>query len=563
MCPNFGILYDSPEHAEDIDRHYRVAHENGQIDAIQCRMCESQGRLHAMPSLRPIVRHFLSQSLPFADCPNASCRHHGLNAFEFFWGVPGERGRPYKKVREHSLKCNACQKGFSLGTALNVTRTPSFDTSIERILHSVGEGRPVTDGRGSGTPVARHYRRLDVSAERLRDYHSYRNAFLLKPGFCGQEQRPAVVQTDIMRLSLARRGKGKSRVRLLDVIVSVIKLKGTHFVLAAHPFFLPRDRCPDGTAQGEDKEGVPRLERRWDGIRTILDDDLPDYDPEKPAPRLPDTGQRGLYMRTPYAEVAHFLVVRRMLALFPRTLHYMDSSQSLFRSALVAMREDVRSGRAQIAVFQCDRDGEADIRDSVSREEELRRAFDEAEEKRRSKVADERGAAAHMDESILRARAWRYGALGADNLGKELWLDFPPDVRKLPVSRTLWLTRRPQDTFEGGKELLLGTTLQAVDSQISQMRDRVDSLKRPKNVAKGRGYKGVNVSADVACGELWAFLLRRNYGRRPGVSKKTHIPGVVMGMTGRSKAPVKLHKIATNFRLGVEQAKETSLWMAP
>ena len=46
-------------------------------------------------------------------------------------------------------------------------------------------------------------------------------------------------------------------------------------------------------------------------------------------------------MRSPYAEVAHFLVVRKMLDRF-ETIHcYMDGAKELYGAALVAFRDRI------------------------------------------------------------------------------------------------------------------------------------------------------------------------------------------------------------------------------
>ena len=63
------------------------------------------------------------------------------------------------------------------------------------------------------------------------------------------------------------------------------------------------------------------------------------------------------------------------------------------------------------------------------------------------------------DARVL-AGLWRHAARGAnDSRGGFAWLDFPPDSKQYPRSRTLWLTRKPTDTDGDGAELLLGATL--------------------------------------------------------------------------------------------------------
>ena len=84
MCENFGVLYGS-DAGGDIHPRYKVVYteeKTPEIIRITCRYCTADIPLYPVQSLRPIVRHFLSESLPFADCPIEDCDNHGRNVFE-------------------------------------------------------------------------------------------------------------------------------------------------------------------------------------------------------------------------------------------------------------------------------------------------------------------------------------------------------------------------------------------------------------------------------------------------------------------------------------------------
>ena len=70
-----------------------------------------------------------------------------------------------------------------------------------------------------------------------------------------------------------------------------------------------------------------------------------------------DEGQLGREILSPYAEVAHFLVVDRMLSQFGRRFFYMDTSRDLFDSAVLAMRDSVRRRRVEIVLYQHEKEG--------------------------------------------------------------------------------------------------------------------------------------------------------------------------------------------------------------
>lgn len=71
---------------------------------------------------------------------------------------------------------------------------------------------------------------------------------------------------------------------------------------------------------------------------------------------LPDMGRNGLFIRSPYAELAHFLVVDKMLGRFPRVHFVMDGDKALCMAALTELRKSVLSGRVEVAAFQHDKE---------------------------------------------------------------------------------------------------------------------------------------------------------------------------------------------------------------
>ena len=352
MCANFGILYGSAEGPGGDELRYRPRYRHKRLVGIDCRSCGQYIRLYAAGAVRPLARHFLSESLPFADCPNEDCGNHGVNGFEYYGRNFGGRGRPYRQNRAHRLTCNECKTSISLGVARDLSDTPDVRQRVKELIHSVSQHRPVTDAFESDLGIATYYRRLLRLSARLRDYLAYRNSFLLKPGFCGQEERTARGYTDVFQLSLNKLGEGPTRSQLVNLIASVVALDRTYFILAAHLCFLPDSKAPSLLELDVDTQTVDPLERRWEGLITLLDDGPTIGKDGELLPTLADAGHPGFLMRSPYAEVAHFLVVQRLLSRFSRTFHYTDASADLSTSALVAMRDGVRSGRVQIALFQ-------------------------------------------------------------------------------------------------------------------------------------------------------------------------------------------------------------------
>ena len=215
--------------------------------------------------------------------------------------------------------------------------------------------RNILDGLYASRSVSDTYDQFDISpvvyyaslrriAARLRDYHSFRNAALRRPEG-PHSDGPAHVYTDVMEVSLQAYRRDR-RHAILGVIVSTMMARRKIFVLGAHPYFLPAHLCPeDDLARDESR---PEWERRWCSVLhadTPVDPDLSDDEMEKAEP---DVDRGGYFIVPPYAQVAHFLVVQKMLSRFDNIHWYMDGARELSKAALVALRGRILVGGASV-----------------------------------------------------------------------------------------------------------------------------------------------------------------------------------------------------------------------
>ena len=655
MCPNFGQHWGTEPGSDGwTDSRYEFTDniEDGlPAKKIVCRYCGVDHPVHAARSIRPIARHFLAESLPFADCVHEDCENHGRNVFEVMGGdARGRRVRvPYTKGGPHRVRCNGrrrstgekCDASITLGSTPPVgQRSAEKWNDTELALHLIRLGLSQTHAEGFYLTPDFFQRSRSNFGRQFRDYHAYRNASLLKPGEHGFEDSTAVVVTDVLQVSLKRFGIGPSRTQRLNVIVSVLRLKlkkkarkkakkkgkrkkTIWFVLAAHICYLPalwprmlKSQTRELKEQwhgslkdmeleelGRDIRGNGRLLRRWAALHTVLDakdsvrieplkqrksqkrkddaegdDDATDREKVVAiSPGFADGGHHGHMVKSPYAEVAHFLVVRRMLARFKRVHFYTDASYDLTRSVMVAMHDWVSSGRAHMAVVQHKKPGGK--RDTVSddglppmrRKKALPRAMKRMEERFAQRVAEQMeettdtttGEMWGEEERVRRARVavWGQGPQGAGSeKGKFVWLAFPPDTEAYRDCRTFWLSRGPDDTFEDGRDLLIGATLQSVDSACRSLRKRINTFQRPEKAARGVSYVSSPYRVEGAMGELRTYLLMRNYCRRPGTRWANEIiPAAVLGLSDGEEIDVA--DLLWSFRLGVEHAAELSEWL--
>ncbi len=586
MCANFGFLYGSEDEPGDDEARFRVS--DGDPLTLVCRNCGYSPKLHAPLSIRPLARHFLAQSLPFADCPKEECANHGVNVFEYLGKRVGSQRSPYRQIGAHRLACRECERekrakpAFPIGTALGLSASSkSVRENVAKQITAAWEADSVTrtlsetarqDGRKKRKirHVGSYYRRLFAMASQVRDYAAWRNAYLLSPEFGALQTSPVEVHTDVLELSLHRIGDGPSH-KVLKIIASVVNLRRfrTHFLLAAHPYFLPDDKCPDLGALEEDKEYTRFLARRWEGLETALDDrDL--VKDGKIAKDPPTHGYDGHLLRSPYAEVAHFLTVDRMLSRFPRRHYYMDGDRAQYQAALVAMRRQIRDRSVDIALFQHRKKSDSRAGDQPPNhprgrqrrdKPRLRRQFKAMEKRFGKKLRVSSGSLDEDTRALAMAKVWRSAFRGARHAqGSWAWLHYPPGTGHYADCRTLWLTRRPGEGLDEGFDLLLNATLQAVDGNFAYMRYRINSANRPSTSTGGQSYVASSYDPRVVCAEFSMYLFLRNYFRRPAAEEK-HIRAEVMGLIPRDRPVLSPEQAVWSFRLGMKHAREMVRWL--
>ena len=320
----------------------------------------------------------------------------------------------------------------------------------------------------------------------------------------------------------------------------------------------------------------------------------------------PTQAYGGYILKKPYAEVAHFLTVDRLLSGFSERHYYLDGDRSQAQSALVALRRQVRDRSVQIALFQhrkrtkaqkkkerkAAEDGCPTLWAAPTREglQKACAAVDQALQERaasiRSGSAGEQSLSLPLDvgtDAVWEARAWLDWTRGAypkdkkddkDDKNDEnheddednkpwAWLHFPPDRKKFRQCRTFWLTRRPGDTLADGADLLLDSTLVPVDANHGYMRRLVPSGHRPRRGASGRtDYVESPFRPDVVRDYFALYLFFRNYKKRRAARDK-HIRAQVMGLMPADRPVMTIEDAIWSFRLDAGHAREITGWLKP
>ena len=592
MCENFGKDLDVEHHgdigqvsSERYSLTLRQQFREMRVATGKCRYCGMSWHLHSNHAVRTIARHYLSLSLPFAACPDPACENHGVNVFEH-WQDKRGGDRPYRVENAHSVHCRACENNgkkekltFPLGTPRR-TNTGDEGEARERpprlpeeevrerwgeIIEGQYAGRSITDTFDQiGVPHGSYYGALRMIGPRLQDYHSFRNARLLDPA---RERRPGRVHvyTDVMDASLQLYREHRRQV-FLGVIVSTLLRDKKIFILAAHPFCLPLELCKDNAWLVD--EGRPEYEREWASVLhpgTLFKERRTQAELDKTVPVL---GRHGYFISPPYAQLAHFLVVQKMLGRFREIHCYMDGARDLSKAALVAFRDRIIAGRAEIVLYQHDREGKhrrpPESSSAESSAAALERQWDAADARVRKMERKESPLRLGRGEFDPRVRAKVY-AMGHDGgfskRGNFAWLRYPRDTDSYRNCRTLWLTRMPGKSKAQGKAAVSSAKLYPVDSIMNSMRCRIASFARPLlRSSPGRSYRSSYIDPRVLQNELSLYLLRQNYDIRRSQERQA-IPAATWKLRTPKERKLDMLDCAWNFRLGIKHARRISGWL--
>ena len=582
MCSHFGVHYDpqDPDYPNSrSDRHYLVQTLAGQM---KCRYCGQGFTTKSNNALRPVARYFHSLSLPFETCPHRDCGNHGVNVFENHAETGSGYRRHYSKEKgENAVRCRLCKQHITLGQALNLPRQEHDDNTLRQMVADIRKG---VKKRRAIVPLnmrsQTYFNRLGRIGHRVGDYQAWLNARLLSPTLHTRLDFGPVarVYTDVMDATLRRRGKVHGH-RMLKIIVSVLAIEKSHFILAAHPYFLPNEFGPlpeDSHIDAETGGPCADFKARWDCLEHPVHNELKGFAPGKVQKQQADVSRakHGFYIRWTYAETAHFLVVRKMLSRFKRICFYIDGSTSLTQSAMVGLADAIKT--QQVDVVACQRTKkeskaarEDKLRDmgrigGVRRMWWLEHCWSETEHEARKKITGQDEP--NMEQNVVAefpqkaAQAFRSAPRGAcSDAGNWAWLRFPDHFLTGEQHRTLWLTRRAGKAFDDAKDFLVYSTLQPVDSAINSIRNRVRSTFRPEHRAKkGRGMEERYFDPMNVLNELNVHTLSSNYLVTEPDQK--FISSDKLGLTPMRTPVLDPAEATLQFRLGLSHAKTISEW---
>ena len=614
MCKLFGVVFapSGPKGSTEGDPNYTYTPSSGQL---RCQYCQASCAPESNIALRPVLHHFLSLSLPFAACRNPECENYGLNLFENF--TDGKSG-PYRKHRDHSVRCRACGRAFAFGATYGKGNPQAKIPGMRGrylpyiiLAQRLGARLRRVAFEGQIHPET-YYTFAHQIGRRLGDLHAYRTARLLDPQVAEGVYGVARVYTDVAFFAL-RRDSAENKHKLLSVIVSVLALdnrrqanKDTYFILAAHPAFLPKKYCRGAYEEPyiDPVTGGPSAEfaEKWRCLEHPVH--IPFTGTTKRMLRnLPDLSRidEGYYINPLYAHAAHFLVVRKILSRMKKICFFMDGDYKMASVAMAALSDGILKREIDIVLIQrkyrksrkdrsADAPGAMGRARSKTRARALREAWDKTEatvetmlsyagwgmpteEQFRPKPSSLDTVSAPKkkkkrkkpppltDPAQAAAHAFRYAyRYGGFTSGSDwAWLDYPAPVGDGEIAvRSLWLTRMPGKSAHDGKRALFSASMLPIDGAINAMRARTRALTRPSTGGIGRSYVDNFYSPPSLLSELRSYLFFRNFTILS--PEQTFIPARVLGLMGKKETLPATHLLVESFRLGLPEAEKMTQW---
>lgn len=595
MCRNFGVPCES---VADDSRYRR---DPDSPDELECRYCGHGFTPLSNEAIRPVARYFHSTSLPFAACPTADCKNHGVNVFENMFpgrrhGINAYTRNVRRNLEGDRIQCKECESTIRIGEPLRLHRGGDGPQLVEKILEGVllGVNRRALVARrfmrispeDKNLPLIKfpaYYNQLTLIAARLKDYQSWINARFFMPSSSVDFSQTARVSTSVIEIPLPRRFRSeRSRAThlhtTLKFIVSVLVLQRGTYLLAAHPCFLPWEFGPDPKADDMDREtGRPSVDfaHQWDCLEHPVHHRFNFKTPEEMLKNLADVSQYdlGCYVRSPYAEAAHFLVVEKMLRRFRRVSFCFDAGRDRLDAAMVALAPGIAAGRTDVVVTKeepCSKEHAEDDTDAPDSSDSgardpallLKKVWRVTEERVQRKfkshtAADDAPSAKSSIHNRARQAAAAYReALSGDDIGHWAWLDFPPPMKHERSRRTLWATRMIGKTFDDDALIpLLHASLMRGHYAMDAMREHLTSLRSGKAELAAARYSPIQLLID----EARIYLLARNGYQM--TSTQQAVPAAQVGLWANKTPLPYLTNTVLRFRLGIKQAETLTRWM--
>lgn len=516
-CDNFGV---SEEDIQSAKYGYSYNESDG-ILKCQCKRCKQTRTVYSNISVREAFHRCLHNSIPYASCPNPSCKNHYVNLFEHYHDdLKDKREKLYRinvsddKKQYYQARCRNCDKTFTLSKPLRLHtgKRRIWQKEVGYFVYAIVDGSgPSNIMNQMRVSADFYYSQLRAASNALLNYNNF-NIVKLKKGGCAPDRLQ--IYTDCIVCSLKTDRKNE-RHHKMKIIVSSCIQNGRSLVLAFHPLF-DEHTIDDVTFMNDQKQ--PLEQRRFAYLRHRMD--LYRKEGEPAPPFL----EKGHLMNEFYAYMSHFLVLRKLLAQVPSIHLYMDGEASLYNAALNAFSDRVKEKSCDIVVRKMEKDKKgSQARTSIVLDQRFQRIKDKAKrayqkahpgskipeipQLRQFVLAEEMK---RVNEAIKKSSTQKNGELfpepfsriyktaisRANTAGRDFWVTNELTNKHNSDTRMLWLTRtaeRSNTDYE--LNLYLNGSIFYIDNVFSALRHRSSLAGRPLTTATG--HKSYNRNPEL------------------------------------------------------------------
>lgn len=584
-CDNFGV---SEEAIQSAKYGYEYKISDG-ILKLSCKRCKQTHIAYSNVSVLRAFHRCLSNSIPYASCPNPDCKNHFVNLFEHYHDDLRDRREKLYRInvaddakQYYQARCRNCDSTFPLSKPLRLhtSERRTWQKDIKAFIKAIVNGSgPSKIMNQEDVHADRYYSHLKAASNALRNYNNYHLIKLLKPSGAPEQMQ---IYTDCIICSI-KMHRNDQRHHKMKIVVSTSVRNGRSLILAFHPLFDPQE-IDDNVIAKDYKQ--PLELRRFEYLKHP-------FNAGKDDP-LPPIGIGGCFMEESYAYMGHFLVLRKLLSKVPSIQFYMDGEASLYNAALSAFSDRIKSGSCDVVVriLETDKEG-SKSRTSGSLTQRFQQMWNEAEkafqktqpgtkkpsgpELRQFVLREEMQ---RVNEAIKRSSTRKNGELFSEPLsriyimatrranttGSEFWVTNLPINKDNVEARMLWLTRTAErSNTDNELNLYANGSIFYIDNVFNAFRDRSSMSDRPGSTASGhKKYKRKpelpssliqDFTINVA---FWNFFLKFRQ-KKIKKGKKDETIAYVHGLVCKPDSPDT--NVAFQTKYTFAYAKRISQWL--
>ena len=287
------------------------------------------------------------------------------------------------------------------------------------------------------------------------------------------------VYTDILSVSVHTPNKEDNHV-LLDYVISSTTYNDSFFVLAAIPAFYPDLNNTIQKAASADKKKHPKRFkhlRPYDHLYLLGDYKI---DKSSNTPRHYPFAIDGYFMKRNYLVIAHYLLLKKMLANVGHIIFYSDGEKILSKGVVSAFADRIKKNTCDVVIVKTTKESHKliDIHSTHFKNALTENKF------RRNILKARKELEPIIKEKEAKLKSAAFTKLLNTHDEKNLWVKDPDPPVHEPEKRFLWITRRLDQDVDYEMNLYNEGKLQPIDMPFGVFRKISSFISRPSSGGK-------------------------------------------------------------------------------